>query len=177
MTEPQTFREYYKYYLTLHQNKTCRRLHACGQLTTLATIAYAISSQTWLLLLIVLKVDLIALLTDRFVAAQSSRNQDESRWLTAYQQLFEDELSAQFKDSVQLPSHFFDLTSAQRLMIETLIDLGYKRAVEDALDPEVLAETSSLSAEMASQLYNFANIINGYLGEQDNSDLVSQDEE
>ena len=53
MTEPQTFREYYKYYLTLHQNKTCRRLHACGQLTTLATIAYAISSQTWLLLLIV----------------------------------------------------------------------------------------------------------------------------
>ena len=96
---------------------------------------------------------------------------------TNYQQLFEDELSAQFKDSVQLPSHFFDLTSAQRLMIETLIDLGYKRAVEDALDPEVLAETSSLSAEMANQLYNFANIINGYLGEQDNSDLVSQDEE
>ena len=31
-----------------------------------------------------LRNSLVALLTDRFVAAQSSRNQDESRWLTAY---------------------------------------------------------------------------------------------
>mgnify|MGYP001188038603 FL=1 len=52
MNEPKTFSEYYKYYLTLHQNKTCRRLHALGQLTTLATLAYILYSQNWLLLLI-----------------------------------------------------------------------------------------------------------------------------
>jgi hypothetical protein len=28
-------REYYKHYLTLHQNKTCRRLHVLGQAMTL----------------------------------------------------------------------------------------------------------------------------------------------
>lgn len=30
------FREYYKYYLTLHQNKICRRLHVLGQLFTIS---------------------------------------------------------------------------------------------------------------------------------------------
>lgn len=34
-----TFDEYYKYYLSLHQNKWCRRLHVAGQL---ATIGYVI---------------------------------------------------------------------------------------------------------------------------------------
>ena len=29
------FKKYYEYYLTLHQNKWNRRLHALGQLTTL----------------------------------------------------------------------------------------------------------------------------------------------
>ena len=33
-----TFSEYYKHYLSLHQNKWCRRLHVIGQLTTVSYI-------------------------------------------------------------------------------------------------------------------------------------------
>jgi len=51
MKDSSTFAEYYKHYLTLHQNKTCRRLHALGQLTTLLVLAYIIWSQLWFLLL------------------------------------------------------------------------------------------------------------------------------
>ena len=47
MNEPQTFDEYYQYYLTLHQNKINRWLHVVGQCVTLW---YAVSTQTWLLL-------------------------------------------------------------------------------------------------------------------------------
>jgi len=53
MNESKTFSQYYEYYLTLHQNKTCRRLHILGQLATVATLFCAIYSQTWLLLLAV----------------------------------------------------------------------------------------------------------------------------
>ena len=53
MEKPNTFSEYYKYYLTLHQNKACRRLHVAGQLTTISLLSYAIYSQAWLLLLLV----------------------------------------------------------------------------------------------------------------------------
>jgi hypothetical protein len=35
-----TFKEYYKHYLTLHQNKWNRRLHVLGQLTTIATFIF-----------------------------------------------------------------------------------------------------------------------------------------
>ena len=45
-----TFKEYYQHYLTLHQNRTCRRLHVIGQLATLTLLLYALSTQTWLLL-------------------------------------------------------------------------------------------------------------------------------
>ncbi len=37
-----TFKEYYKYYLTLHQNKINRRLHVLGQVTTLSVIYYSL---------------------------------------------------------------------------------------------------------------------------------------
>ena len=47
------FNEYYAYYLTLHQNPICRRLHVLGQLATLTTLLYALFTQTWLLLLCV----------------------------------------------------------------------------------------------------------------------------
>tara|TARA_R100001129_G_scaffold116557_1_gene80443 strand:+ start:490 stop:792 length:303 start_codon:yes stop_codon:yes gene_type:complete len=53
MAEPKTFKEYYQYYLTLHQNKTNRRLHVLGQLATVTTVAIAIINQIWLLLLLV----------------------------------------------------------------------------------------------------------------------------
>lgn len=35
-----TFKEYYKYYLTLHQNKWNRRLHFLGQLVTIGTFVF-----------------------------------------------------------------------------------------------------------------------------------------
>ena len=47
------FKEYYQYYLTLHQNKICRRLHVLGQVFTLLTLLYALSTRTWFLLLVV----------------------------------------------------------------------------------------------------------------------------
>ncbi len=46
------FREYYKYYLTLHQNKWNRRLHALGQLMTLLFVALVIQEKQWLLLIL-----------------------------------------------------------------------------------------------------------------------------
>ena len=47
-----TFDEYYKYYLTLHQNKWCRRLHALGQVITILFIALVIYKSYWPLLLL-----------------------------------------------------------------------------------------------------------------------------
>ena len=46
------FREYYEHYLTLHQNKWCRRLHVLGQLFTIAFIYLTISQALWPLLLL-----------------------------------------------------------------------------------------------------------------------------
>ena len=38
MNPPQNLKEYYEYYLTLHTNRNCRRLHVTGQLSTIAYI-------------------------------------------------------------------------------------------------------------------------------------------
>ena len=46
-----TFWEYYDYYLTLHQNKWCRRLHAAGQFTTVLFIFFCIKMSLWPLLI------------------------------------------------------------------------------------------------------------------------------
>ena len=43
--------EYYKYYLSLHQNINCRRLHFVGQLVTILYITYALYSGSLILLL------------------------------------------------------------------------------------------------------------------------------
>ena len=52
--------------------------------------------------------------------------------------------------------------------MEELVDLGYQRALEDALNPEVLEETAILSGEMGTQLYNFSNMIQNFLSTQNN---------
>ena len=44
-----TFEQYYKYYLTLHQNKWCRRLHVLGQLATIAFTIFVFYNSHWLL--------------------------------------------------------------------------------------------------------------------------------
>jgi hypothetical protein len=47
-----TFKEYYQHYLSLHQNKTCRRLHVLGQVMTLAFLFTVIYNGGWWLLLL-----------------------------------------------------------------------------------------------------------------------------
>ncbi len=51
LTRSMTFKEYYGYYLTLHQNKTNRCLHVLGQFATIAYITIAIVYGFWWLLL------------------------------------------------------------------------------------------------------------------------------
>ena len=46
-----TIDEYYKHYLTLHQNKWCRRLHVVGQFATIGFILVALRVNLVLLLL------------------------------------------------------------------------------------------------------------------------------
>lgn len=83
-----------------------------------------------------------------------------------YQQIYEEEITPTLRESLNRADRFYDLSNEDRLLVEELVDAGYRRAVEDALDPEVLAETAALSAEMGTQLYNFANMIGTYLSEQ-----------
>jgi hypothetical protein len=87
-----------------------------------------------------------------------------------YQQIFEEEVSDNIKTSLELPDRFFELSHQHRLLVEELVDIGYTRALEDALDPEVLSDTAGLAAEMGTQLYNFANLLKAYLSEQNTED-------
>jgi hypothetical protein len=45
-----SFRDFYPFYLSQHQDRTCRRLHVVGSLTVLALLAYAVGTQQWLAL-------------------------------------------------------------------------------------------------------------------------------
>tara|TARA_R110000824_G_scaffold204786_2_gene389525 strand:+ start:4506 stop:4814 length:309 start_codon:yes stop_codon:yes gene_type:complete len=45
--EPQTFSEYYQYYLTLHRNRSCRRLHIVGQIFTILFATFVLSNGYW----------------------------------------------------------------------------------------------------------------------------------
>ena len=53
MDEPKNFKEYYEYYLTLHQNKVNRWLHIIGQCVTILILGYVIASKQWMFLPIV----------------------------------------------------------------------------------------------------------------------------
>jgi hypothetical protein len=48
---PNSMSEYYEYYLTLHQNRYCRRLHFIGQCATITYTILVLLSSYWLLLL------------------------------------------------------------------------------------------------------------------------------
>ena len=50
MSEEDTFAEYYKHYLTLHQNNINKLLHVAGQCVTISLLVYAIATQSWILL-------------------------------------------------------------------------------------------------------------------------------
>ena len=45
-----TFREYYEYYLTLHQNKWCRRMHFMGQWVTILFTSFVLYGWHWYLI-------------------------------------------------------------------------------------------------------------------------------
>lgn len=47
-----SFSEYYTYYLSLHQNKWCRRTHVLGQFATISFVIATIYLKVWILLLL-----------------------------------------------------------------------------------------------------------------------------
>jgi hypothetical protein len=52
MNRYQSFREFYPFYLSQHEDLTCRRLHLVGSLLVLAVIAAALLTANWLLLVL-----------------------------------------------------------------------------------------------------------------------------
>ena len=44
------FKEYYQYYLTLHQNKWTRRLHVLGQVATILFTTFVFTNWYWYLI-------------------------------------------------------------------------------------------------------------------------------
>ena len=87
-----------------------------------------------------------------------------------YQQIFEEEISEHTKSSANLAERFFELPYEQRCLVESLMDAAYQRAVDDAFNPEVVLETAELAGEMGAQLYNFANMLQTYLSDPDETD-------
>ncbi|NKF51096.1 DUF962 domain-containing protein [Shewanella sp. WXL01] len=43
----QSFAEFYPFYLSQHQNPTCRRLHYVGSLLTIAVLAWVVVTASW----------------------------------------------------------------------------------------------------------------------------------
>ena len=82
---------------------------------------------------------------------------------TKYLMIYEQELSSHLKESLEMPSRFYELSHQQRQMIVELVDFGREMAITENLDPEVLQDTVGLAGEMGTQLYNFANMLNSYL--------------
>ena len=84
-----------------------------------------------------------------------------------YQRIYEEELNHLVRENAGFADRFYDLDEPQRRLVQALIDTTYEQAVADALDPEVLSETAELAAEMGTQLYNFANMLQVYLNKTD----------
>ncbi len=87
-----------------------------------------------------------------------------------YQQIFEQELNHTVRDNAGMTERFYELPHEQRMFVEGLIDVAYNQAVVDALDTDVLTETTELAAEMGTQLYNFANMLSAYLSPKDDTE-------
>jgi|SRR3989338_10704866 len=52
MKKYNNLKEFYPYYLSLHQNKYCRRLHFIGQIITILFIWFIISNSLWILIIL-----------------------------------------------------------------------------------------------------------------------------
>ena len=60
-----------------------------------------------------------------------------------YQQIYEDELTVSLKESLEWSGRFFELPHQQRMIIEELVDIGYRRALSDAPDRDWETVSSS----------------------------------
>lgn len=80
-----------------------------------------------------------------------------------YQRIYEERVSVHLKESLEMPERFYELSHQDRILVEELVDNGYNLAVEDALDAEVLSETSAIASEMSNQLKSLEAVIDGYL--------------
>jgi hypothetical protein len=83
-----------------------------------------------------------------------------------YQQIYEDQVDQHLKDSLEMTDRFFELSHQQRLLVEQLVDIGYQRALEDALDPSILDDTADLALEMGEQLSSFSGMLRAYIAQQ-----------
>ena len=80
-----------------------------------------------------------------------------------YQRIYEEELSGNLKESLGLGERYFESSADHQRLVEELVDAGYRLAVGEALDREVLEDTAELAGDMGTQLYNFANLLQSYL--------------
>lgn len=87
-----------------------------------------------------------------------------------FQQVYEDELTPATSEALEWQERFYDLSTEQRRLVEELVEIGYRQAVQDALDPAVLDDTASLAGEMASQLQGFARVLQSYLNQTQDDD-------
>jgi hypothetical protein len=87
-----------------------------------------------------------------------------------FQQVYEDELTPATSEALEWQERFYDLSTEQRRLVEELVEIGYRQAVQDALDPAVLDDTASLAGEMASQLQSFARVLQSYLNQTQDDD-------
>jgi hypothetical protein len=82
-----------------------------------------------------------------------------------YQLIYEEVITEQAKDTLELPRFYSDLEPNFRRLLEEFGDSASQQTADFFLDPEVLADTATLAAEMASQLYQFANMLSNQAGE------------
>ena len=82
-----------------------------------------------------------------------------------YQLIYEELIPEAAKDALDLPTSYGDVSENFKRLLVEVADAASKQTTDLFLDPEVMADTASLAAEMGSQLYHFANMIHSQTGE------------
>jgi hypothetical protein len=79
-----------------------------------------------------------------------------------YQKIYEDQVSEPVKTSLEMPRLYSDFPPQMKMFVEEVADAGAQLATQEVLDPEILRDTAELAADMAQQLYMFANMIRNH---------------
>lgn len=79
-----------------------------------------------------------------------------------YQKIYEDQVSESIKTSLEMPRMYGEFPHQMKMFIEEVADAGAQLATQEVLDPEILKDTAELAADMAQQLYMFANMIRNH---------------